>query len=160
MKYAKSSKGYYVPKGGAEGEPVDPLSQYSQNAKGSQMVSFTEAGFKKGYSFGDRELYIPTGFGQGASQIVNVGGTDYTIGFTKDKNADRYSAVLVDKAGNVRQGDPSTDQVANEVLANFQNLNSNQMANALYNFGTTKTTAPGQKYRGSMSAVEGAQKNM
>jgi hypothetical protein len=159
MKYAKSSKGYYVPKGGAEGEPGDPLSQFSKGAMGGQMMSFTEAGFRKG-TYGDREFFHPVGFGQGASQVVNIGGTDYTIGFTKDKNADNYSAVLVDKTGNVRQGDPNTDQVANEVLANFQNLNPSQMATALYKFGTSQTTGSTQKWGGAMQAVEGVRKGM
>jgi hypothetical protein len=164
MKYAKSSKGYYIPKDGSAPEPKvvgmatdntpDPLAQFSQAAQGAKAVSFTEAGFKKGYSYGDKDLYIPTNFGAGASQTVNIDGADYTIAFAKDKNADNYNAVLVDKSGNVRPGNPR-DQVANSVLANFQNLNASKMANALYNFGITKTTSQGQNWSGPMTAVQG-----
>ena len=165
MKYGKSDKGYFVAKKKDGGVPatadaasanptqVDPLEQFTTAGEG-KASSFTQAGFKRQYSFGDKELYAPNKFGEGGSQIVNVDGKDFTIGFLKDKTGDMYNAVLVDQAGNVRQGS-TRDQAINEMLSNFQNLNGSQVARSLYNFGISKTTAPNQRYGGSQQVVEG-----
>lgn len=165
MKYAKSSKGYYVPKGAKstdQGQPTgqqasqtpdtDPLEQFASTGQG-KTSSFGQAGFKRAGSYGDKDLFAPTSFGQGASQVVNVDGQDYTIGFLKNKQGDSYSAVLVDRSGNVRAGS-TKDQAINDMLSNFQNLNGSQMSRALYDFGITQTTSPTQRFN-QMAPVEG-----
>lgn len=172
--YGKSKKGYFKAKDPNQpamaGEPAnaaaaagvdntapvepDPLAQFASQGDGKSM-SFTQAGFKRGYSSGGKDLYVPNKFGEGGSQIVNVDGQDYTIAFTKDKTGDKYNAVLVDAAGNVRSGS-TRDQAINDMLSNFQNLSGSQVARSLYEFGISKTSTPAQgSYRGAMGAVQG-----
>lgn len=175
--YGKSKKGYFKAKDPNQpamaGEPVnaaaaagvdnttpqtesDPLEQFASQGDGKAM-SFTQAGFSRGKSFGGKDLYVPNRFGEGGSQIINVDGQDYTMAFTKDKTGDKYSAVLVDAAGNVRSGS-TRDQAINDMLSNFQNLNGSQVARSLYEFGISKTSTPAQGgYRGAMGAVQGVQ---
>jgi len=170
MKYGKSDKGYFVAKGKEGNVPasaaaaatdaanpnptqVDPLEQFATSGQG-KASSFTQAGFKRQYSYGDKELYAPNNFGEGGAQIVNVDGKDFTIGFLKDKTGDRYSAVLVDQAGNVRPGS-TRDQAINEMLSNFQNLSGSQVARSLYDFGIAKTTSSRQKWAGERQVTEG-----
>ena len=166
MKYGKSDKGYFVANGKDGNVPtsaaaaanttptqVDPLEQFATAGEG-KAVSFTQAGFKRQYNFGDKELYAPNKFGEGGSQIVNVDGKDFTIGFLKDKTGDRYSAVLIDQDGQVRPGS-TRDQAVNEMLSNFQNLSGSQVARSLYDFGISKRTAPNQNWAGERQVTEG-----
>lgn len=172
MMYGKSEKGYFKAKNnpGQPSQPAtaeeatgmttpkegDPLEQYATSGQGKAM-SFTQAGFSRGKSWGGKDLYVPNNFGEGGAQIINVDGKDYTMAFTKDKTGDNYSAVLVDAAGNVRQGS-TRDQAINEMLSNFQNLNGSQVARSLYEFGISKTSTPAQgKYRGATQATQGVQ---
>jgi hypothetical protein len=163
MKYAKSDKGYYVPKGqgGAEAAGSNAGSAMPDPVRGETSLSFEDAGYTKTKDKYGNEMFVPKpGVKSGYLDYQAAEGESMhmkTVGYVKNPDGTFKPVVYDMKSRNV--DDLLTKELGPDIAGGMQlaggtNLNSDAVGKLLYKNSTSN-------YQGGAmgKVIEQSQKN-